>query len=79
MQKALLQQNIIYIFFIHFKAVKIMNIKIIFNTKCYELIFRALLPKYCIHFRDNNISINLKARIIIVTRNINASFETVKQ
>jgi len=64
--------------FIHFKTVKIINIKIIFNTKYYELIFRALLPKYCIHFRDDDISISLKARVIDVTWNINTCFNIIK-
>jgi len=42
-----------------------MNTKIIFNAKCYELIFRALLLDNCIYFRNDNISFNLKLRVIV--------------
>jgi len=74
----LLQQSIIYIFVIHLETLKVMNIKIINSTKLNELMSRALLPEYCIHFRDGDISINLKASIVIMTRNINTFFHIIK-
>lgn len=56
-----------------------MNIKIINSTKLNELISRALLPEYCIHFRnDDDIIVNLKASIVIMTRNISTLFHIIK-
>jgi len=51
----LLKHSIVYIFFIHFETLKVMNIRILNSTKLNELISRVLLPEYCVHFRDDDI------------------------
>lgn len=55
-----------------------MNIKNIYGTKLNELIPRSLLSKYCIHFRDDGISVNLKANIVVMIWNINTFVHIIK-
>jgi len=55
-----------------------MNIKIIYRKKLNELISRAFLPEYCIHFRVDEFSVNLKASIVVMTKNINTFFYIIK-
>jgi len=54
-----------------------MNVNIIYSTKLSELISRALVPKYCIHFRDDDISLHNKIRMLDLVENYELAYFTI--
>jgi len=54
-----------------------MNVNIIYSTKLNELISRELLPEYCIHFKDDDISLHNKIRMLDLVENYETAYFTI--